>query len=224
MFLMAMVGLSNVSGAALQDKTAALAAAQEEVQRLAATAERERIGRDLHDLLGRTLTLVTIKAELAAKLATRDPAKAEAEMREVAQASREALAEVRAAVSGMTGTGFAREVEQSCTALEAAGITCTVEGAPERVDGGTGAVLAMALREAVTNVIRHSGARQCRIRIHRQGRSVELGVEDDGDGTAVREAGGIGGIRARLAAAGGSLSVEGSHSGTHLRATLPLAT
>ncbi|MBC7769632.1 MAG: two-component sensor histidine kinase, partial [Phycisphaerales bacterium] len=102
-FFMVMVGAANISRAALEDKNRALANAQEEVKQMAATAERERIGRDLHDLLGRTLTLIAIKADLAVKLSPRDPARAETEMREVAAAARDALAEVRAAVAGMTG-------------------------------------------------------------------------------------------------------------------------
>lgn len=222
-FFMVMVGLATASGAALQDKNAALAAAQDEVQRLAATAERERIGRDLHDLLGRSLTFIAIQAELAAKLTPRDPDKAEAEMRAVAQTARQALGEVRAAVAGMTQASLAREVEQSRAALEAAGIACTVEGDAAAVEGGAGAVLAMALREAVTNTIRHSGAGRCLIAIVKTGDGADLWVEDNGDGTGLREGGGIGGIRARLSAAGGRLSVEAGQSGTRLHASLPFA-
>ena len=222
-FMMVMVGLGNVTRAAMEDKNAALSAAHEEVKLLAATAERERIGRDLHDLLGRSLTLVALKAELAARLAPRDPSGAQAEMRAVADTAREALAEVRAAVAGMTGAGLAREVDLSCSALAAAGIACEVEGEPDRIDGHAGAVLAMALREAVTNVIRHSSATRCLISIRAAGGETSLSVIDDGQGLAVREGGGISGMRARLSAAGGRLHVEGGAQGTRLIASLPLA-
>jgi two-component system sensor histidine kinase DesK len=221
-FLMVMIGIANISRAMLEDKNRALASAQDEVKQMAATAERERIGRDLHDLLGRTLTLIAIKADLAAKLSPRDAAKAEAEMREVAAAARDALAEVRAAVTGMTGATLGREIASSQAALAAAGIACVVDADAEQIDQGASAVLAMTLREAITNVIRHSGARSCRIALTRGANGLELTVTDDGDGEAVREGGGIGGVRSRLAAAGGGLSVTGGAEGTQLVARLPL--
>lgn len=220
-FLMVMVGIGNISRAALQDKNRALAAAQEEVRNFAASAERERIGRDLHDLLGRTLTLIALKADLAARLSATAPDKATAEMRDIAAAAREGLAEVRAAVSGMTGASLAREIAGSKTALAAAGIACEIEGDAEAIDPGTSAVLAMALREAVTNVIRHSGARTCRIALVQQPGGLELMVSDDGDGKAVRPGGGIAGLTSRLTAAGGDLAVYGDAQGTRLTARLP---
>lgn len=220
-FLMIMGGIGNISRAALQDKNAALAAAQGEVRQFAAAAERERIGRDLHDLLGRTLTLIALKADLAARLADSAPDKAADEMRDVAAAAREGLAEVRAAVSDMTGASLAREIAGSKAALATAGIACEVEGDAEAIDPGTSAVLAMALREAVTNVIRHSGARTCRIALTRQSGGLELKVSDDGDGQAVRPGGGLAGLTSRLTAAGGELGIEGDTRGTRLTARVP---
>jgi len=220
-FLMLMVGAASISRAALEDKTRALVSAQEEVKQMAATAERERIGRDLHDLLGRTLTLIAIKADLAVKLSARDPAGAETQMREVAATARTALAEVRAAVAGMTGATLSREIASARTALAAAGIACIVDGDAETINQGAGAVLAMTLREAVTNVIRHSGARSCRIAVMCGANGLVLTVSDDGDGGALREGGGIGGARSRLAAAGGRLRVTGDADGTQLVAYLP---
>ena len=220
-FLMIMVGIGNISRAALQDKNRALAAAQEEVRNFAAEAERERIGRDLHDLLGRTLTLIALKADLAARLSDNAPDKAAAEMRDVAAAAREGLTEVRAAVSGMTGATLTREIAGSQAALTAAGIVCEVEGDADSIPPGSSAVLAMALREAVTNVIRHSGARHCRIALVQLRGGLELKVSDDGDGQAVRPGGGIAGLQSRLDAAGGDLAVRGDAKGTMLTARLP---
>lgn len=220
-FLMIMVGIGNISRAALQDKNRELAAAQGEVRQFAAAAERERIGRDLHDLLGRTLTLIALKADLAARLSDADPDKAAVEMRDVAAAARDGLAEVRAAVSGMTGASLAREIAGAKAALAAARIACEIEGDAEAIDPGTSAVLAMALREAVTNVVRHSGARTCRIALIQQPGGLELKVSDDGDGQAVRPGGGLAGLTSRLAAAGGELAVEGDRRGTRLTARLP---
>jgi len=213
--LMVMVGIGAISRRALEDKNLALASAQDEVRQMAATAERERIGRDMHDLLGRSLTLIAIKADLAAKLAPRDAARAEAEMREIATAAREALSE------GMTGASLARELANARTALAAAGVSCDIEGDVEAIEQGAGAVLAMTLREAVTNVIRHSGARRCRIVLTRHEGGIELNVSDDGDGATLREGGGLGGLRSRLAAAGGGLNVVGDARGTRLVARMP---
>jgi len=221
-FMMVMVGIGVISRAALQDKNHALTNAQMEVKQLAAIAERERIGRDLHDMLGSTLTLIAIKADLAARLATSDPQGAEAEMRAVAATARDGLADVRAAVAGMTGATLAREIATSQTALSAAGIASVVEGDAEAIERGASAVLAMALREAITNVIRHSGANSCRIAVTNGDDRLSLTVSDDGNGEALREGGGIGGMRARLAAAGGGLSVTGGRAGAKIVAYLPI--
>jgi two-component system sensor histidine kinase DesK len=220
-FLMVMVGAANISRAALEDKNRALAESRDEVRQLAAAAERERIGRDLHDLLGRTLTLIAIKADLAAKLVDRDAEDARNEMRDIAGAARQGLADVRSAVSGMTGATLSREIAGSQAALGVAGIVCTFEGDADRIDPGTSAVLSMALREAVTNVIRHSGASRCEIAVRQLPAGLEMVVSDNGNGEAVRAGGGISGLRSRLAAAGGDLAVRGTAKGTQLIARLP---
>ena len=220
--LAAMVGLGTISRVKIDDQSRSLVAAQDEVRRLSRIAERERIARDLHDLLGRTLTLVSLKAELAAKLTAADPERATAEMHDVAQAARDGMAEVRAAVSGMTGASFSRELDLSRTTLAAAGIIATTE-AEVLPTGEAGAVLGMALREAVTNVVRHAEAGHCRIAIETGPKGARLIVEDDGSGGAFREGAGLRGMRARLAAAGGSLDVEGGVNGTRLRALLPVS-
>lgn len=220
-FLAIMVGAANISRAALEDKNQALAESRDEVRQLAAAAERERIGRDLHDLLGRTLTLIAIKADLAAKLADRDSDEARKEMREIAAAARQGLADVRSAVSGMTGATLSRELASSQAALSVAGIRCKIEGDADRIDPGSSAVLAMALREAITNVIRHSGASLCEIVLKQQPGGLEMTVSDNGHGEAVRAGGGISGLRSRLGAAGGDLAVHGTAEGTQLVARLP---
>ena len=217
-----MVAVGKMSEMALAEKHDALLAAQEEVRRLSREAERERIGRDLHDLLGRTLTLIALKADLAVKQAGRDPAAAEDEMREVAKAARTGLAEVRAAVSGLVDSGLAREIMASQTALAAARIECSVESEGSDIPATIGGVLAMALREAVTNVIRHAGARHCRIAVEGSSDQVTLSVADDGRAGRFREGSGLSGMRSRLAAAGGILQVETGPGGTRILASLPL--
>lgn len=219
--LAAMVGLGTVSRVKIDDQSQSLLAAQDEVRRLSRTAERERIARDLHDLLGRTLTLISLKAELAAKLVATAPDRATAEIYDVARAARDGLAEVRVAVSGMTGASFARELDLSRTALAAAGIMATTE-AEALPTGEIGAVLGMALREAITNVVRHSEASHCHIGVENNVTEARLIVEDDGSGGSFREGAGLTGMRARLAAAGGSLHVTGGANGTRLQAILPV--
>ncbi len=225
-------GLMAGFGAAWQfeveTKNRELEAAQSEVRTMAASAERERIARDLHDLLGHTLTLVAIKADLAARLVDRDASAARREMEEVAEAARGALGEVRAAVTGMRGATLETEIARARRMLAAAEVKAIVRVDAKPADSPDGeAVLAMALREAVTNVIRHARASCCTIAVAQtpwQGRdgALRLSVEDDGRGGPIQEGSGLSGMRARLAAAGGRLEVRSDGGGTRLTASLPM--
>jgi two-component system sensor histidine kinase DesK len=142
-------------------------------------------------------------------------------MKDVAEAARGGLSDVRAALAGMNKAGLARELEASRTALEAAQIRCEVTGEDLAEGAANGAVLAMALREAVTNVIRHAGAAHCRILLEREAGSVRLTVVDDGQGGRFREGAGLRGMRARLGAAGGWLNIDADGSGTRIAAAIP---
>ena len=220
-FLAILTGGATLSREAFYDRTVALLATQEEVRRLAGTAERERIARDLHDVVGRTLTLIALKADLANRLVARDAVAAAAEMRAVADAARSGLAEVRAALEGQAGGSLAQEAKASSMALEAAGISNRLVGDPAEVSPDAGAVLAMTLREAVTNVIRHAGATSCTIEVASSDGGARLTVADNGKGGSFREGNGLTGMRQRLAAAGGTLSVRSDGGGTQLVAGLP---
>lgn len=215
-------GFAGLMQADVERKNQELALAHEEVRALATTAERERISRDLHDLLGHTLTLVAVKAELAAKLVSRDAEAAEREMQSVAAAAREALSEVRTAVVGMKGASLTTELDRARTALAAANVQAEISAA--QIDGRPGqeAVLAMALREAVTNVIRHAGATRCQIRVAPSPVALTLSIVDDGKGGGLVEGSGLKGMRARLAAIGGDLDIVSDKSGTRLVATAPV--
>ena len=219
--LLVITGGATISRTAFYDRTQALLASQEEVRRLAGTAERERITRDLHDVVGRTLTLAALKADLAAKLIATNPTRAAIEMRSVAEIARAGLAEVRAALAGQVGGTLAHEVAASCEALDAAGILARVAGIEGGIPADAGAVLAMTLREAVTNVIRHAEASVCAIELVLEGTSARLTVADDGRGCSFREGLGLSGMRQRLTAAGGSLSIGSEAPGTRLVATVP---
>lgn len=210
----------------LERRNRRLLEAQTEVRSLAAATERERIARDLHDLLGHTLTLVAIKADLAARLSLSDPERARQEMQEVAQAARDALAEVRVAVVGMRGASLEAELGRADRALAAAGIATERPDAPPSLDPDAEAVLAMVLREAVTNVIRHADARLCRITLSVElDGLVSLRVEDDGRGGAIEEGAGLSGMRTRVRGAGGTILVTSRPGdppvGTMLLARLP---
>jgi len=219
----AMVVYSKMAGMALGEKHGALLKAQEEVRLLAQEAERERIARDLHDLLGRTLTLIALKSDLSARLIAADPQAAERELREIGEAARSGLAEVRATVAGISQAGLAREIEASRAALATAGVTCEISGEDLAIPAANGAVLAMALREAVTNVIRHAAATSCHIALAEDAEGVRLTVTDNGQGGRFAEGSGLRGMRARLSAAGGRLRVQAGKTGTEVTAAVPVA-
>jgi two-component system, NarL family, sensor histidine kinase DesK len=184
-----------------------LAEMQLEKEKLAADAERERIARDLHDLLGHTLSVIVLKSELASKLAERDPARAAQEIREVERISREALSEVRAAVRGYQGSGLSAELARSKVALDAAGVALKLERTPFPVPPEIETALSMVLREAVTNVVRHARAAHCTIRIEQQAGEYLLDVHDDGIGGSGPEGSGLTGMRERVRALGGQLTL-----------------
>jgi two-component system sensor histidine kinase DesK len=209
-------------------KDAALKLSQEEVRRLAAVAERERIGRDLHDLLGHTLSLVAIKGELAGKLVSRDPAAAGREIAEVTQIAREALAQVRTAVTGMRAAALEGELASARTLLESSGVelTCRQEMADLPVPIET--ALAMIVREAATNIQRHAGATRASVEIRSEtadgAGAVALRVSDNGRGGIGARGNGLAGIGERVRALGGTLEIDSPPgAGTVLRARLPVS-
>lgn len=197
-----------------------LAVLQLEKEKLAAAAERERIARDLHDILGHTLSVIVLKSELASKLAERDPARAAGEIREVERISREALGEVRAAVRGYQGSGLGAELARAKVALDAAGVKLNVTASLPALPPQTEASAAMLLREAVTNIVRHARAREVWISIAPTGGGHRLTVRDDGVGGLAPEGSGLTGMRERLRAIGGTLERRGE-GGTTLTAQIP---
>jgi two-component system sensor histidine kinase DesK len=198
-----------------------LLAAQAESEHLAKVAERERIARDLHDLLGHTLSVIVLKSELASRLTSTDPARAAEEIRDVERISREALTQVRAAVRGYRSAGFDSELRIALQALEAAGIQVETQVEPPPLSPAQETVFAMALREAVTNVVRHAHATVCRLTLRQAGRFCEMVIADNGLGGALDEGSGLSGMRERVEALGGALHRDGSH-GTELRIRVPV--
>lgn len=215
-------------------KRAELKLSHDEVRRLATVAERERIGRDLHDLLGHTLSLVALKSDLAAKLLQRgdSPEAREAAQREIAEVSRvarDALAQVRTAVTGIRAAGFAAELVSARLLLDSDDIAFDTAIARGVLDGGVlspavESALALTLREAITNLQRHARARTARVELVLEWGEAVLRVSDDGRGGALVPGNGLTGMRERVEALGGRLKVDARKGeGTRIEARLPLA-
>jgi len=184
-----------------------LSLAREELAERAVDQERLRFARDLHDLLGHNLSVIALKAQLARRVLDRDPELARREIADVEEVTRTALQEVREAVSGYRQPTLATELAGARSALDAAGIACTVDHPAVALPPSREAVLAWGVREATTNVIRHSGARSCAIRIEVGLDEAALEVTDDGPVTdpAASDGTGLRGLAERAAAAGGRL-------------------
>ncbi len=215
------IGSAIIQQFARKRLTERLLRAQEEVEHLARVAERERIARDLHDLLGHTLSVIVLKSELASKLFDRDPARARNEIQEVETISRDALTQVRAAVRGYRLAGIQGELQNARTALEAAGVQMQAQVEPPSLTPAQETVVALALREGVTNVVRHAHASVCRLTLRQSDRYCELEVSDDGLGGTMVEGSGLKGMRERVEAIGGAVECDGAH-GTSLRVRVPV--
>ncbi|QBX55675.1 sensor histidine kinase [Nocardioides seonyuensis] len=185
-------------------------------ERLALVAERERVARDVHDVLGHSLTALSIKAELASRLIEVDPARAKAELESIQETARLALAEVRSTVGGLRAANLEAELAAAPQVLADAGIATEVHGEVSDTDPRHRALLAWVLRESVTNVVRHSGAHRVGIVLAPTG----LVVSDDGRGLAGPEGNGLRGMRERVSAAGGRVVVSGADPGTRLEVVL----
>ncbi|SPT63365.1 MULTISPECIES: sensor histidine kinase [Actinomadura] len=199
-------------------------AARDALARLAVTEERLRFSRDLHDLLGHSLSLIAVKSELAIRTARTDPDRAGAEMADVQRAAREALREVRAAVRGYRAVELDAEIAGVRAVLEAAGVRCDIGDLPGGLPPEVRSVLAWVIREGATNVIKHSEARNCAITLTLYGGSVVMEVRNDGVRGAGAEAGsGLTGLTERVAVLGGEITA-GRHGrdGFLLRAAVPL--
>ena len=264
-FLLLVIGGGNIFFAEQKRANARLHLKQEEVEALAAVAERERIARDLHDVLGHTLSVIALKAELAGRLLNQPGIgnphdetgvlqRAAAEIADVERITRTALAEVRETIVGYRARGLAAEIEAARRTLDAAGVTLILDdsGPDDSGPDATGVTLirdsdaagvtlvtgseptavasltpqeetalALALREAVTNIVRHASASTCRLRFVTEQGHRRLMVEDNGQNPQVREGNGLRGMRERIESLGGHLSLE-CDRGTRLLIDLPL--
>jgi two-component system sensor histidine kinase DesK len=216
-FLMGVVGVSNAFIARQKRADTKLRMAQEEIEQLAAVAERERIARDLHDVLGHTLSVIVLKAELAGRLIERDPQRAAEEIADVEKTARTALSEVRAAIGGYRSQGLPAEMELARSTLQSAGVTLACESPLPQLHAAEETVICLAVREAVTNIVRHAQATRCRMRftISPDGCHTLL-ISDDGPHPKLQEGNGLRGMRERVQSLGGRLSITTDHGVTLL--------
>lgn len=200
--------------------------AREELANLAVSEERLRIARDLHDLLGHSLSVIALKSELAAKLLGQDPKRAESELADIQSVSRQALAEVREAVEGYRSVPLSDALDGARAAFTAAGIAYDVDDGDIAVPPEVEAVLAWAVREGATNVVRHSDAGRVSIHVHRGQESAEVEIEDDGNARSNGSSGGSGliGLAERAEAVRGTVEAGSRREGGfRLRVTVPIS-
>jgi two-component system sensor histidine kinase DesK len=191
---------------------------REENARLALEDERNRFARDLHDILGHSLTVITVKAELANRLIDVDPDRARTELADLERLSRDALTDVRRAVEGYRELTLPGELARARTALSAAEIDADLPNSTDDVPSDRRELFAWTVREGITNVIRHSGARRCSVVL----REHEIEVRDDGRGADVEAPGnGLTGLRERAAVLGGTVVTEALEPGFSLKVLVP---
>ena len=233
-FMMVVVGTSNIFIAQKKRATGKLVRAQEEIERLAALAERERIARDMHDVLGHTLSVIVLKSELARRLLEQAPQSsttdtAATEIADVESTARKALAEVRSAIVGYRSEGLAAELDLARRTLRSAGVKLDLDTslhpASLHLTATEETVLSLAMREAVTNIVRHARATTCLMRLGVTPDGFHsLLVEDDGSSQISREGNGLRGMRERVQLLGGRFRVGSggaSLPGTTLLIELP---
>jgi two-component system, NarL family, sensor histidine kinase DesK len=216
------IGGGNVFYAQRNRANEKLRSANAEIEHLAKVAERERIARDLHDVLGHTLSIIILKSELAGKLIDQDPARAKSEIGDVERTSREALAEVRSTIRGYRANTLNAELKQAKAALETAGVLVHSEAGEIGLNTSQESVLALVLREAVTNIVRHAHAKNCRVQLTSLNGKCVLEVQDDGKGGIQAEGSGIRGMRERVESLGGTFERK-IGQGTTLIIQFPLA-
>lgn len=214
------IGLVTISQAEKERSNLKLKMAQSEIEHLATIAERERIARDLHDVLGHTLSVIALKAELANKLLEKDSSRAKQEMWDVERISREALSEVRSAVTGYRAKGLTAEIAHAKLALESAGVSFAYQNNTTSLTPLQESTLSLVIREAVTNIIRHAKATRCAISLGEDENELKLELADNGQGLKHDEGSGLSGMRERVQALGGTFMLE-SASGVRLRVSLP---
>ena len=215
-------GGSNIHFAEKNRADYKLRLAQGEVEHLAKVAERERIARDLHDVLGHTLSVIVVKSTLAGKLLDKHPERAKSEIADIEKVSREAMAEIRNTLRGYSTYKLSEEIQRAESALSSAGVILQSETAEIDLTPAQESVVALIMREAVTNVVRHAQAKTCMLRLAANNGDCVFEIQDDGRGGSLLEGNGLRGMRERVEALGGTITRDMS-AGTKLTFEFPLA-
>jgi len=218
-----LVGGVGIGTRLLWTAYADLTEAREEIARLAVSEERLRFARDVHDLLGQSLATIVLKTELIGRQLPADADESlRHELEDVVAVSRKSLTDLREAVTGYRQATLPSEISSARATLRSAGIAFSVDDRVGRISGESDSVLAWCLREAVTNVVKHSGARRCDLSLSRENGLVHLSIADDGRGASSLDGGhGLAGMRERVSRAGGSVSVNGAGHGVTVEVTVP---
>ena len=225
-FLIAVVGITTMSFIRTIIINYELRIARREIVHLVVAEERLRFARDLHDLLGHTLSLITLKSELAKQLISEDPQQAQQEIVDIEKSARAALIEVRETVSGYRQSSLSNELQGTASLLHAAGIQCSIINPAAILPASVENVLTWVVREGTTNVVRHSKAKQCAITISNNTEHVHLTISDDGVGTALtnlQSGYGLHGMKERVAALNGQCEYGSlPRSGFQISVQIPL--
>jgi two-component system sensor histidine kinase DesK len=222
-FMSITLGLLNINRTEVLKKNKALIQSQQETKHLAKIAERERISRDLHDLLGHSLSVITLKSELAGKMIDKgvSPEKIKTEIKAVEELSRKTLAQVRDAVKGYNIATIKGELLQVRVATEAAKIELIANIELESLPTGIESELALIIREAITNVIRHAETEKVWIVLKQVSTNLTLTISDQGQITTIKEQSGMQNMRTRINQIGGEMNVVNTPN-TQLKFTLPI--
>jgi two-component system sensor histidine kinase DesK len=194
---------------------------RERLARLAVEEERSRFSRDLHDLLGHTLSVMVVKAQAVRRLAERDPAAAAAHGADIEAIGRQALTEVRAAVTGYRTVRLSRELHNARAALTAADVRVDITGPDGDLPDAVDSLFGWVVREAATNVLRHAAARRCRITVTSGAEAADVEIVDDGRGGSGQDGSGLRGLRERVEGLGGVLTATATTSGFRLAVSVP---
>jgi len=209
-FFATVIGAINIHQVEVHSKNKALKQSQQEIQQLAQTAERERISRDLHDLLGHTLSVITLKSELASKMIEKgsDIDKVKAEIKAIEQLSRDTLAQVRGAVKGYNQATLEGELLSARVATDAAHIELLDQIEPLTLSPEVENELALILREAITNVVRHAQTSKVWVTLNKQGGAIRLAIRDQGKMKQVNLQSGTENMRSRIEKVGGRMHLK----------------